>query len=465
MALKDTESQTLRAVILRHVLLRTFMLLSVIAMIPFMQFVARIDSTEFFAMNFGDCASKPTFFGRILKPLIFYPVPLIESPLEPKLCQADVNVASDLFRELMGMKLLTSGAKALCLGDRSSPAVSALRNLGFPNVFIFTQSPFTSHRSLFNKLSFDDNSFDFVFSSGLHELSVPALLVLEIERVLKPGGVGAMLAGATGSTPGTLIKAATPISSFLRNSDIVHVGLVHSLTMVVFKKANGFSSFEHYTLPQGCPSVANNEPYIGSLEPLSEQKLMGTEQKFTFLTELLNISDRNRLIYIDVGAGKFANSSIAKLFLPQYPKQSIPLNIYALEHESALLSSYAGRHDVTFVYYPELSEKWADFHSTPSEETDHSFMDVEEPELFDFLGWFKETVSMGDFVVIKISAGGVGRRLLHELFESGSICFVDEIFLQCTNYTDAHNARDGDCSQLIKTIRNKGVFVHQWMVE
>ncbi|XP_068666557.1 uncharacterized protein [Aristolochia californica] len=456
MAFKVIELQKVRAAILRRVLLRTFMLLAALAMFPFMQFVARIDS-----MNFSDCASKPTFFGRYLKPLTFYPVPLVESPLEPTLCQVDVNVTSDLFRELMRMKLLTSGAKALCLGDRSSPTVSAMENLGFPNVFIFTRPPFTSHRSLFNKLTFDDNSFDFVFAGGLHEVSVPALLLLEIERVLKPGGIGAMLVGAAGSAPGTLIKAATPISSFLRSSEVVHVGRVHSFTLVVFKKANRFSSFEDYPLPQGCLSVTNNKPYMESLEPLYEEKQMGTEQKFTFLTELVNISDRNRLIYIDVGAGNFTDSSISKLFLPLYPKQSIPLNIYALEHDSALLPAYAGRHDVTFVYYPELSEKWADTDSSFSEETDP--FDVEEPELFDFLGWFRETVAMGDFVVIKMSAGGAGLGLLHELFESGSICLVDELFLHCTNYPDVHDARGGDCSQLFKTIRNKGVFVHQWV--
>ncbi|KAG9445562.1 hypothetical protein H6P81_011690 [Aristolochia fimbriata] len=464
MACKVTELQALRAVLLRRFLLRTFMLLSALALFPFMQFVARIDTLDFVATNFSACASKPTFFGRYLKPLTLYPVPLIASPtVGDAPCQADINVTSDLFRDLLGMKLLTSGAKALCLGDRSSPAVSALRNLGFPNVFIFTQSPFTSHRSLFNKLNFDDNSFDFVYSSGLHEVSVPALLVLEIERVLKPGGIGAMLVGAADPTPGTLIKAATPISSYLRSSEIVHVGLVHSFTLVVFKKANGFSSLEHYPLPRGCPSVANNKPYIDSLETLSEENRMGTESNITFLTQLMNITERNRLIYIDVGAGRFADSSIAKLFLPRYPKQSRPFNIYALEHESALLSSYAGRHDVTFVYYPELSENWADMDSTPFEETDPSFVDVEEPELFDFIGWLRETVTPGDFVVVKMSAGGLGQRLLHELFESGSICLVDELFLQCTNRADVHNARGGDCSQLFKTIRNKGVFVHQWM--
>lgn len=49
------------------------------------------------------------------------------------------------------------------------------------------------------ELPFPENSFDFVHFGGIDLVTlVPARLVLEMERVLKPGGIGVVLVSANG---------------------------------------------------------------------------------------------------------------------------------------------------------------------------------------------------------------------------------------------------------------------------
>ncbi|CBI16304.3 unnamed protein product, partial [Vitis vinifera] len=83
-------------------------------------------------------------------------------------------------------------------------------------------------------------------------------------------------------------------------------------------------------------------------------------------------------------------------------------------------------------------------------------------EGFDFVHWFKETVVAGDFVVLMMNAREVELKLLFELFKSGAICLVDEIFLHCSEGVDCNTATCKDCMTLFKGLRNSGVFVHQW---
>ena len=75
-----------------------------------------------------------------------------------------------------------------------------------------------------------------LLTHDLKEVPMHHFYVLEVERTLKPGGVGAFLVGASGSNPNDLIRSATPVSSLLRSSNVVHVGYIDELNFVVFKK-------------------------------------------------------------------------------------------------------------------------------------------------------------------------------------------------------------------------------------
>jgi hypothetical protein len=65
-------------------------------------------------------------------------------------------------------------------------------------------------------------------------------------------------------------------------------------------------------------------------------------------------------------------------------------------------------------------------------------------------------VQHADFVVLKMKAGKVELRFLSGLFQSGAVCFIDELFLSCSDQVG------GNCLDLFMSLRSSGVFLHQW---
>ncbi|RYR54603.1 hypothetical protein Ahy_A06g029918 isoform I [Arachis hypogaea] len=98
--------------------------------------------------------------------------------------------------------------------------------------------------------------------------------------------------------------------------------------------------------------------------------------------------------------------------------------------------------------------------------------EVEKIKGFDFAAWLKNTVSKNDFVVMKMDVEGTEFDLIPRLFETGAICLVDEIFLEC-HYNRWQRCCPGQrsakyektydqCLQLFNSLRQSGVLVHQW---
>jgi hypothetical protein len=75
--------------------------------------------------------------------------------------------------------------------------------------------------------------------NDLEKVAVPALLVLEVERILKPNGIGALiLTGDYSHNSVDMLRIASPIS-LLRFSSILHVGFVNNNHgLVVFQKSS-----------------------------------------------------------------------------------------------------------------------------------------------------------------------------------------------------------------------------------
>ncbi|KAK9124281.1 hypothetical protein Sjap_013883 [Stephania japonica] len=411
-----------------------------------------------FAENEVDGSSHGlTKLGELLKfkstddDVLLFPLLL---PTLGSCCGENEILAVNLLRELIAEKLLKSGSKVLFVGGGSGSSVSALRGL-FPQCLGERVKRFT------DRLEFKDDAFDFVFSNDLDTVSVPALLVLEIERVLRPGGFGAMLVAVGNSyNHGNLIKAATPISTFLKSSDVVHARSVYSSSLVVFKKKlnHGVGPFEHYRLPDECPAIKNNTPLMKELEPILDQKPYTYKPLIAYLPKFTNVSSRRRSVYIDIGAGNLVNSKADNWFLSSYPKQSLPFDVYIVHHDTSFLSAYVKRPGITFVYHPGLAG------NKTTEILDHTddLGPLVDDHEFDFIVWFRKTVAAGDLVILKMNAVGEELKLLHQLFESGAICLVDELFLRCT---DGNGDIHGDCVDILKSARNRGVFAHQWLDE
>lgn len=467
MDFKVVKWQILRGSLARRLFLKALLFALAMATVTFFQIVHDVRTIEPLASSFHECqlsiGSNPYVnVTGFMKPLSAFANPFSRSSLSTPCNKEIKNLTIGVVKELMGKNLLDSGAKALCVGEGSASSVLALRELGFSHAFGVDRHPFFSilKRRFVYELDFKDNYFDFVFSRALDRVSIPALLVLEIERVLRPGGTGAMLVGASNFYSGGLIRSATPVSSFLRSSTVVHVCGISTFTLVIFKKRfDKVAFFEHYRLPSECQSVTNNKPFIKHMEPLVDENLGPIAKNFSYLPEFMNISSRKRMIYINIGAGEFLNSTLSGVFKPFYPVEPQAFNVYVVDHDTSALSSYVKNPGVNFVYYPGLAGLKAVITNLSSDEYFSAPVDEED---FDFISWFERTVENGDFVVLMMNARPVELKLLFELFESGAICRIDELFLRCSQGADCANAVCGDCMSLFKGLRNSGVFVHRW---
>ncbi|KAF3442840.1 hypothetical protein FNV43_RR16758 [Rhamnella rubrinervis] len=465
MELKAAKFQILHGSIARRVLFRAFMFASAISIVLSLHILSGPYLKIFSSATVGDCVAmhlgNPTanftagrflFQGRFINP--------IWGSFEPTKCEEAVNLTVTVVRELVGKQLLNYGAKALCVGEGSDSAVSVLRDLGFSNAHgVEEHRIFLLKRKRFVQLiDYEEKSFDFVFSRDLDKVSVPALLVLEIERVLSPGGIGALLGGTTGSRPNSLIRSAIPVSSVLKASSVVHVNHINGFTLVVFRKRfENVGYFGQYRLPADCPSFVNNKPFIGKMEALVEEKPIWSEKRFSYLPRLVDFSSKKKLVYIEIGAGEHLNH-VTNWFPPSYPIERKAFSVYFVDHNTSVLSSYVKKPGITFVYHPGLSGNKDKVNLSIDGDLEPLVGETE----FDFLAWFKETVQQADFVVLKMNAGEMGLKFLSELFESGTICFVDELFLRCTGRVEGEGATRVDCMNLFKDLRSSGVYVHQW---
>ncbi|KAL7127293.1 hypothetical protein ABFS83_14G244900 [Erythranthe nasuta] len=427
--------QLLRGPFMRRVVLRAFMLVVAVIILSFTHTPRRIRIIDPVVLDiYDECPfnagpdTNPnsnhnlTGFFNSAFPMFFGP--------SASTCKGSKNLTDYVLKELMEKNFLDSNSKALCVGEGSSNAVTSLRHLGLSNAVGVDKHPFFSllKRRFVYELGFEDDRFDFVFSGDLDRVSVPALLVLEIERVLRPGGIGAMLVGARRFYSGGSVRLAAPIASFLKSSDVVRLCGVESFSLIIFKKRKieAFPPFESIQLPSNCPSMEKNM-----------------------------LSSKNKLVYINVGLGEFAKSSVEKLS----KLYGAPFEVFVVDHKTTVLSSYVTNHGINFVYYPGLAgdAMWA-----PPISSEESLSAPVHEEDFDFVGWFNETVTDGSFVVMTMSGKLVEVKILAEMFKTGAICRVDELFLKCPDFKDCEMGLCGDCVNVLESLRKSGVNVHQW---
>ncbi|XP_004497494.1 uncharacterized protein [Cicer arietinum] len=382
-------------------------------------------------------------------------------------CKKEVNLVSTVVEELMGhQRFLHYDAETLCIGEGSEIALTTMEKLGFTNVVNHRFYNFNKKKIVYSLDKFRDFSFDFVFTRDFNKVSVPALLVLEVERILKPGGIAAFVLVSDSddiysissiNKNNGLIRSASPISSLLRFSTIVHVGYVNNNNgLVVFKKNSESESesenttsslFYHEGLSEDCASVNFTKPFMNLIEPLVEETSnFENEKKISYLPKFVDVTSKKNLVYVNIGEVKNT------WFPPSYPIDQKHFNVYFVHYDTSIMLSHVKGPRVTFVYHPELAEDFK------HEDIEH-YMGEED---FDLVAWFKETVENADFVVLKMNiAGKVEMKFLRDIYESGVICFIDELFLGCSESGGAESER-GRCMDIYKGLRSNGVFVHQW---
>ncbi|KAG4923589.1 hypothetical protein JHK87_049129 [Glycine soja] len=167
---------------------------------------------------------------------------------------------------------------------------------------------------------FSGDAFDFEFScnGGLEQSPRSAEFAAEICRTLRPGGFAAVHVA---------VRDAYSFESFLELFDcfeLIRTGEINSV--------------------DSSPALIEEEP----LKPWIILKK--NVENIKYLTSLVDISFKNRYVYVDVGARSYG-SNIGSWFRKQYPKQSRTFEVYAIEADKAFHEEYRAKRGVTLLPY------------------------------------------------------------------------------------------------------------------
>ncbi|XP_073115738.1 uncharacterized protein [Elaeis guineensis] len=193
----------------RSLVIKILLVSTAVAVLPILASLRKIDPT------YDDCDGAPVTLG------ISLPAPILDAVVV----------------DLMARKWLWRGDRALCVGRGSSPAAAAaMKRMGV--------LPVVGAMERCGRLPFRRAAFDFVFSAALDRAVAPARIVLEMERVLRPGRAGVLVVGP--ARRGGAVRAAAPVAALLRASEVVAVRAVNGTSpvavVVVFKKRKGLRS-------------------------------------------------------------------------------------------------------------------------------------------------------------------------------------------------------------------------------
>lgn len=420
-----------------------------------------------------------------------------------------VDVFSSLFQHLMNEGLLKVGDKALCIAARVGQEVLALKEIGVDNAVgvDLVPSPPLVVKGDMHRLPFEEDSFDFEFSNAFDHALFPALFASEVERTLKPGGILVLhlaLKQRPDKYSANELMKIDPVLYLFKNFEVVHLKDVDAFGLdleAVLRKPS--IQVEEGVKTGKCLSLGPKSRILALAEPLILEEplkpwitLKQNAEKIKYLPSSIDISIFHRHIYIDVGARSYG-SSIGSWFLKKYPKQSQNFSIYAVEADDSFATDYANRKNVKLLPFAawvkneslvfganaenraaegeigmgRIQSRAASENSSNLLELPSSSSTFKNVQGFDFSEWLLRTVSVDDFVVLKMDIEGTEFDLLPRMLETGAICLVDELFLEC-HYnrwqrtsplrTSKYARSYSECVSLFQALRSSGVLVHQW---
>ncbi|KAK6943219.1 Methyltransferase type 11 [Dillenia turbinata] len=419
-----------------------------------------------------------------------------------------VDFYSSIFQDLIAEGYLDQKSKALCVETLTGQDVFALKEIGVKDTIGISKkaSPPLVTSGQTEKLKFKNNSFDFVFSgNGMIDQSKNQMnFAEEITRTLKPEGFLVIH---------TVFKDTYSFNSLLdlfSSCELIRFREIHGfdssmpeIREIVFKKLplssihGGIAKF-HGNLDNKCFVPEHKRELVRSAEPLIVEEplkpwitLKRNIKNVKYLPSMVDISYKPRYVYIDVGARGYG-SSIVSWFKKQYPKQNKTFEVYAIEADKSFHEEYKTKKGVKLLPYAAwvrnetLSFEISHNPDPSSEERGgrgmgriqpvkskgSSVREVDKIQGFDFANWVKNTVSEQDFVVMKMDVEGTEFDLIPRLFETGAICLIDEIFLECHynrwqkccpgQRSSKYEKTYGQCLDLLNSLRESGVLVHQW---
>ncbi|KAG6595571.1 hypothetical protein SDJN03_12124, partial [Cucurbita argyrosperma subsp. sororia] len=417
-----------------------------------------------------------------------------------------VQFYSSVFQDLITEGYVSANSKSLCIDTPTGADVSALKEIGVSDsVGIFKKAlkPLVIKGEA-HRIPFEDKTFDFVFSGGGRlDISRRAYdFASEIARILKPEGFAVVHVSSKDTYSFNSFVDLFNCCKIVRSKDIdVLLPSMPLIREYVLKKENkilekelvdGDSYKKNCSVPGFKLSLVRNAEPLILEEPLKPWlTLKRNIQNIKYLPSMAEISFKHRYVYVDVGARSYG-SSIGSWFKKQYPKQNKTFEVYAIEADQTFHEQYSSKKGVTLLPYAAWVRNetlFFEINKDPGKEKEekgtrgmgriqpvrssgHFDGEVNQIQGFDFANWLKNTVSEKDFVVLKMDVEGTEFELIPKLFETGAICLIDEMFLEChynrwqrccpgqrsTKYEKTYS----QCIELVSSLRQSGVLVHQW---
>ncbi|KAL2509937.1 methyltransferase [Forsythia ovata] len=428
--------------------------------------------------------------------------------------QKAVRFYSSAFQDLISEGVLSPNFKVLCVDTQMGSDVFALNDIGVKDsigIFKKASEPLVISGQGFNQ-PFNDETFDFVFSGGgmIEKSSRPGDLSTEIARTLKPEGFLVVHTGSTDEYSFNSFLALFNCCKLVKSREIQGFDSeIPLIREIVMQKISGNGYSQQILGRQEDNSGANSInkcsvpghklELIRKAEPIIDEEpkkpwitLKKNIQNIKYLPSMADISFKQRYVYVDVGARSYG-SSIVSWFKKQYPKQNKTFEIYAIEADRIFHKEYKNKKGVTLLPYAawvrneslffeinqgpahkntEKGRGMGRIRPVQSSGGSVSVGDVDEIQGFDFAEWLKNAVSERDYVVMKMDIEGTEFDLIPRLFETGAICLIDEIFLECHynrwqkccpgERSSKYQKTYGQCLDLFTSLRAGGVLVHQW---
>uniref|UniRef100_A0A7N0T6E5 Methyltransferase n=1 Tax=Kalanchoe fedtschenkoi TaxID=63787 RepID=A0A7N0T6E5_KALFE len=417
-----------------------------------------------------------------------------------------VRFHSAVFQDLMAEGYLKPDSKSLCIETPTGHDVFGLKEIGvFDSIGISKKSfkPLVVS-GLPHRLPFEDDTFDFIFSGGggLDRSSQQLGVASEVSRTLKPGGVFMVHTNSTDEYSFNSFIALFNCCRVARVREIegleASMPRIHEIVMIKELKNSDERIDNGLEGTSKCPVPGYKQKLVRDAEPLIEEEPLKPWLTFKrniknvkYLPTMADINFKSRYVYVDVGARSYG-SSIGSWFRKQYPKQNKTFEVYAIEADKAFHAEYELKKNVKLLPYAAWVRNETlvfEVNRDPGQDKDakgrgmgrikpvvesgHGLAsDVNEIQGFDFANWLKSTVTEKDFVVMKMDVEGTEFDLIPRLFETGAICLVDEVFLEC-HYNRWQKCCPGErspkyektydqCLELFTSLRQSGVLVHQW---
>ncbi|KAL3498923.1 hypothetical protein ACH5RR_041655 [Cinchona calisaya] len=354
-----------------------------------------------------------------------------------------------VFQRLSQEGYLSPTSKSLCTKDQDS---IALKRIGISDVFVIS-----GHQD-FDRSG--DNTFDFEFLSETtvkHVLSnQPVQTAFQVCRTLRYRGYLAVHIEIKDEYSFNSFINLFPCcklvaSRYIRSLNSSH----HSVRELVLRKNskdsisnNGLERCSKETVPKYKWDLIRNLEELEEKEPAGDwterAKYKESIKLFKYLPSLVDLSFKKRYIYIDLGARTY-DSTIGNWFKKLYPKQNKGFEIYAIEADKNFHEEYKKKKDVILLPYAawirnqtlvfgtrnKRREYTGKVQSDKSEIMQDYKGEQNVVQAFDFADWLIRSFSKQDFVVLKMDVEGTEMDLIPRLVETGAICLIDELFVEC----------------------------------